>query len=136
MGIAILVLLKPERAQYRQEHGAGGFMVAVFVLHLNNTQYIFGLSGHSCIGLTFQTQKLHPLVTPSLYAIVTIWIKMVKDCEPLTFYLLFHLLDLLHRAAPLVFVLHSDTEDWIAPANLLLLLLLSLLQFALCADAL
>lgn len=56
--------------------------------------------------------------------------------NPCCFYLLFHLLDLLHRAAPLVFVLHSDAEDRISPADLLLLLLLSLLQLALGTDAL
>lgn len=75
-------------------------------------------------------------VTTSLNELVTNWIKIFKDCEPLLFYLLFHLLDLLHRAAPLVFVLHPDAEDWISPADLLLLLLLSLLQLALGADAL
>lgn len=51
-------------------------------------------------------------------------------------HLLFHLLDLLHRAALLVFVLHSDAEDGIDPADLFLLLFLCLLQLALRADAL
>lgn len=61
---------------------------------------------------------------------------MFNDCKLLVFYLLFHLLNLLHRAAPLVFVLHPDAEHRITPAYLLLLLLLSLLQLALGADAL
>lgn len=75
-------------------------------------------------------------VTTSLNATVTNWIKIVRDREALVSNLLFHLLDLLHRAASLVFVLHSNAKDWISPAYLLLLLLLSLLQLALGADAL
>lgn len=61
---------------------------------------------------------------------------MINDCESLVSNLLFHLLDFLHRAAPLVFVLHSNAKDGISPSYLLLLLLLSLLQLALGTDAL
>lgn len=71
----------------------------------------------------------------SLYTSVINWVKMTEDCELLAVYLFFHLLDLLHRAAPWVLVLHSDAENWITPADLLLLLLLSFLQLALGADA-
>lgn len=67
---------------------------------------------------------------------VTNGIKMINDYESLLSNLLFHLLNLLHRAAPLVFVLHSNAKDWISPSYLLLLLLLSLLQLALSTDAL
>lgn len=56
--------------------------------------------------------------------------------NPWAFYLFLHLLDLLHRAAPRVLVLHPDAEDRVPPADLLLLLLLGLLQLALGADAL
>lgn len=51
-------------------------------------------------------------------------------------HLLFHFFNLLYRAASLVFVLHSNTEDLISSAYLLLFLLFSLFQLALGTDAL
>lgn len=53
-----------------------------------------------------------------------------------TVYLLFHFLNLLYRAASLVFVLHSNAEDLIPSPYLLLFLFLGLFQLALGTDAL
>lgn len=85
---------------------------------------------HVCVSIAggpglFRTALSPPMRSPGL-------------CDALFLtYLFLHFFDFLHRAASLVLLFQPDVEDGVArPPDLLLLLLLSFFQLALCTDAL